>query len=41
MSFKLKYAGFLMRHGIIYWGPFLGVGIKVIDADKEMIKITI
>jgi hypothetical protein len=41
MSLKLKYAGFLMRHGINYWGPFLGAGIKVIDADKDMTKITV
>jgi acyl-coenzyme A thioesterase PaaI-like protein len=30
-----------MRHGINYWGPFLGAGIKVIDADKDMTKITV
>lgn len=41
MSLKLKYAGLLMRHGINYWGPFLGAGIKVIHADKEMTKITV
>jgi acyl-coenzyme A thioesterase PaaI-like protein len=41
MSLKLKYAGFLMRHGINYWGPFLGAGIKVIDADKDMTKISV
>jgi hypothetical protein len=29
-----------MRHGINYWGPFIGAGIKVISADKEMTKIT-
>lgn len=41
MTLKLKYAGFLMRHGINYWGPFLGAGIKVLDANKEMTKITV
>lgn len=41
MSLKLKYAGFLIRHGINYWGPFLGAGIRVIHANKEMTKITV
>lgn len=41
MSLKLKYAGFLMRHGINFWGPFMGAGIKVVDADDDftMIKV--
>jgi hypothetical protein len=41
MSLKLKYAGILMRHGINFWGPFLGAGIKVVDADKDFTKITV
>lgn len=41
MSIKLKYTKLLMRHGINYWGPFLGAGIKVIDADEHMTKITV
>ncbi len=41
MSLKLKYAGILMRHGINFWGPFLGAGIKVVDADKDFTRITV
>ena len=41
MSLKLKYAGLMMRYGINYWGPFVGAGIKVIDANPEMTKITV
>ena len=30
-----------MRHGINFWGPFLGAGIKVVDADKDFTRITV
>ena len=41
MSIKLKYAGFLMRHGINFWGPFIGAGIKVVSADKDFTRIEV
>lgn len=41
MSLKLKYAGLLMRHGINFWGPFLGAGIKVKDASHDFTRIEV
>ena len=41
MNLKLKYSWFLMRHGINFWGPFLGAGIKVIAADRDFTRIEV
>ena len=30
-----------MRHGINFWGPFLGAGIKVVDADQNFTRIEV
>ena len=30
-----------MRHGINFWGPFLGAGIKVIAADRDFTRIEV
>jgi hypothetical protein len=41
MNFKVKFAKLLIRRGINYWGPFLGSGIRVVDGDKDLTKITV
>ena len=41
MKFMLKNASFMMRHGINFWGPFLGAGIKVISANNDFTRIEV
>jgi hypothetical protein len=41
MSFKLKYAGLMMRYGINFWGPFIGSGIKVTGTNRDFTRIEV
>lgn len=40
-DWKLKAVKWMMTHGINYWPPFLGAGIKVVSASKDMTTIRV